>query len=856
MKHLLSSPWVGGSLRRAGSSPRPTLEVSEVERAWGGDREALSGGEQQGGSAWESAPTRAPASYSPPERGGGMSATGSCPEISESMATGETSLVEPALVKEGEDQRGSRGQAIGLRKAGDMEKFATRGDQAHRVLVGGSRGSSCTEGSLPSRGPGDPGGASVQPFPAMSPPHHDSTLRRSWSEPRRHGDTPADDEAGAEGGIGKGASQAPGTPLPHSTSPELSQPEGEGDDAISDDGDEVPGLRRSPGVDSDSESDPEDAGGVDTHSEQTQRGNAKLLGERPEWSRRRLRRLGQPAAHARFLQHWFRRSRVVRPGCWRKGGLANLAIFRPVTVYACMQGQNLASAEDFAAQARSAKAVLAWYQNYVELLRARSSGHTPTIVEGFCGGGGKSEGYRRARGASHGIDLRPQEEFTRRFGAGCFTQGDATSRLLLKQCMKATRAVFLGMSPPCKENSQARQRGQAQDPDLLKETRAVCKSLGCLYHIENVVGSAKVMDESSTTLRGSMFGLRVDRPRLFETNFPLHVDRVLSEGGKKLRRRCCMGARRRWRCRDPFGRPEELYCCAGNIFAVQGDKPWRCTTAECARAMGVDVGHMSYVPLAQSVPPVYGQLVFAQMCMQECSRRLGIKPITYDEMTVSPVESEHSMRGWLRGAGDASGQGAVQFVPQKASLPECEERQQPAHEDPRVLVVEVESPPREPQYAVEEGAGGDDIAPPTFSRVWEAEFREIYYSTAGGFDQQVHGCRHPEWLDRLQYNRHVDLDLSSLRGANTVVNVGRDRLRKALSLLTEMTELPAGSRVTVITDDRLAITKLKNAGYKVNRHAEKGVPAYANEPVPATLPRGYVALSAGRRGIAVTSAMD
>ena len=151
--------------------------------------------------------------------------------------------------------------------------------------------------------------------------------------------------------------------------------------------------------------------------------------------------------------------------------------------------------------------------------------------------------------------------------------GDATSRLLLKQCMRETSASFLGMSPPCKENSQARQRGQAQDPDLLKETRAVCQSLGCLYHIENVIGSAKVMAPDVVTLRGAMFGLRVDRPRLFETNFPLHLDRVLVEGGRKLRRRCCMGARRRWRRRAPFGRPEELYCCSGNIFAVQGRSP-------------------------------------------------------------------------------------------------------------------------------------------------------------------------------------------------------------------------------------------------------------------------------------------
>ena len=77
--------------------------------------------------------------------------------------------------------------------------------------------------------------------------------------------------------------------------------------------------------------------------------------------------------------------------------------------------------------------------------------------------------------------------------------------------------------------------------------------------------------------------------------------------------------------------------------------------------MGLDEGHMGYIPLAQAVPPAYGQLVFAQMCMHECCRQLGVQPITFDQRQASPVESDHLMRSWLRGAGDASGQGAVAF---------------------------------------------------------------------------------------------------------------------------------------------------------------------------------------------------
>ena len=68
----------------------------------------------------------------------------------------------------------------------------------------------------------------------------------------------------------------------------------------------------------------------------------------------------------------------------------------------------------------------------------------------------------------------------------------------------------------------------------------------------------------------------------------------------------CLGDRRRWRL-DPFGRPELRECCSGNLWAVQGDKPFRCTTAECAAAMGIDPDHMDYEGLAQAVPPAYGE---------------------------------------------------------------------------------------------------------------------------------------------------------------------------------------------------------------------------------------------------------
>ena len=135
------------------------------------------------------------------------------------------------------------------------------------------------------------------------------------------------------------------------------------------------------------------------------------------WRRRKPgRMLGPTAAHARFLQHAFRRSRALRPGCWSRGGMGHLAWWRPVTYFACLGGTNLAPEAHFESQRARAAEVLAWQRNYVELLRRLRSGRTPTAVVGFGGQGGVSEGVRRAGGAAHGQDIVDQPNYRRRFG--------------------------------------------------------------------------------------------------------------------------------------------------------------------------------------------------------------------------------------------------------------------------------------------------------------------------------------------------------------------------------------------------------------------------------------------------------
>ena len=316
------------------------------------------------------------------------------------------------------------------------------------------------------------------------------------------------------------------------------------------------------------------------------------------YRRRKRRKLrGALGAHASFLQFIFRRSTSIRPGCWKRGGLKGLVLLRPVTTFACRGGMNNAPLIAFEGQKHRGLAACGWYENYARLLQKLTSGVVPSALVLFCGQGGVTEGVRQAGGASHGQDLHPQPMYVSRFGDTTFTQGNSTEATAVADLRKRSRSFITMASPPCKAYSGARMRGAPSEEAMISQTRDVLRQAGGLYAIENVVGAKTDLRAGACQLRGSMFGLHVDRPRLFETNFELRVDEALATPGRALRCGCCMGFRRRVARLDPFGRPELRDCCAGNQWAPQGDKPFRCTLQECSAAMGVDVDHMNYDPI-------------------------------------------------------------------------------------------------------------------------------------------------------------------------------------------------------------------------------------------------------------------
>ena len=566
-----------------------------------------------------------------------------------------------------------------------------------------------------------------------------------------------------------------------------------------------------------------------------------------EWKARRRRTItGDMTGHVRFLQHWYRRAVRRRPGCWRRGGLRGLVLWRPCTFFACHSGLTLAADSTFEAGRRGAQAACAWYQNYVALLRRLRAGRRPTAIVGFCGQGGTSEGIRRANGSSHGQDLRPQPRYVERFGAANFSQVDSTDPTILRDAMRRTGAFLSVHSPPCKSYSSTRMRGEAADPPLIRETRAALREVGRLHVIENVVGATDEL-ERSLLLRGEDFGEHVSRPRIFEANFPLVLDEALRVPGAALRALSCVGFRRRWRRLDPFGRPEMCDCCNGNLWAPQGDKPLRCSTVDCARAMGVDDDHMDYEGLAQAIPPVYAQYIFGQACMREVEREFGIPAITYDEMLANRSSARRKMRHWLRGAGGAAPDQGVEFAPshgaEAGGEPVAAEPSPDGTERP-TLGADRQAPEYRPLHG---DASGDRVPPPTEGTVREAEWRELGYSWAGGYDQISDRGGAWEALSVVAPSRRLTErpGRAELLSQNSLVLGSGEWLRGQIEGWVSAAA-EEGTRITVEARGWEAEARLRQAGFELVRRVRKGKAAYASGEAWAASsdPRSYWAIGA------------
>ena len=131
------------------------------------------------------------------------------------------------------------------------------------------------------------------------------------------------------------------------------------------------------------------------------------------------------------------------------------------------------------------------------------------LLDLYCGAGGAAMGYYRAGFTEIvGVDIKPQPHYP-----FAFVLGDA-----LEYVAEHGREFdAIHASPPCQQYSAMQHIVKTKDrhPNLIPPTREALLRVGRPYVIENVVGAPLRID---SFLCGTMFGLRIIRHRIFESN--------------------------------------------------------------------------------------------------------------------------------------------------------------------------------------------------------------------------------------------------------------------------------------------------------------------------------------------------
>ena len=196
-------------------------------------------------------------------------------------------------------------------------------------------------------------------------------------------------------------------------------------------------------------------------------------------------------------------------------------------------------------------------------------------------------GYHRA-GFSEivGVDIQRQPRYP-----FAFVQGDALEYVRLH----GHEFDMIHASPPCQLYSVTTPLSNGKHPDLVGPTRDALKATGKPYVIENVVG-APLTDY--VMLCGTMFNLRVQRHRLFET-FP----QIWFPPATCKHDGLATGNRRRNGITSTMGfhSGHKFITITGHDFLV----------GDARIAMQID--WMSKAGLAQAIPPAYTEWIGRQM---------------------------------------------------------------------------------------------------------------------------------------------------------------------------------------------------------------------------------------------------
>ena len=543
------------------------------------------------------------------------------------------------------------------------------------------------------------------------------------------------------------------------------------------------------------------------------RARLALMGDRP-FLRHRLpgiTLIGHPLwSQARrgaisFLVYMLRRIRERMPS-WQPGERLPW-LCRPPSHPRCRYGQSLAGEAEFEAQAALASGELDWLRSHVDLLTRLRSGEPPVYLDLFCCAGGSSEGARRMGFAVHGVDLQSQPSYVAKFGERCFSEGSALSRELLRYLVRRHRPTLIGASPPCEGSSTATFGNvPSAAPRLIAATRDALQETGSRYFIENTRGASSELRDP-LMLRGFMFGLRTDRPRLFERGGGLEVaaSTVLQRPARLLEEGSCLGSLARYARLDSFGRRFQVPCCAGNIHTVVGESPKGGLEAAAA-AMGLDVGHMPFSHMRKALPPAYVSFLAGSAALDSLRRDYGLPVLSFSQAQADLPAARRQLQHWRRGAGGQSPSLGLALTPPSGEpVGSGRERQ------PKCSPIGHAEASNAPEFAraqclVEGGAGESppptaEAAVPGVVRLSEESFREIEYTVGGGFTQSVQGAGAVDWLTSYSGGRRfmpTEVYGGTLASEVTLV-VAASSAAAALgaSIDTAVSGVP-GTRVTLV----------------------------------------------------------
>jgi DNA (cytosine-5)-methyltransferase 1 len=239
------------------------------------------------------------------------------------------------------------------------------------------------------------------------------------------------------------------------------------------------------------------------------------------------------------------------------------------------------------------------------------------LLDLFCGAGGAAVGYHRAGFTEIvGVDIKPQPRFPYAF--------------VLMDALKALEVLLAGgyitdnngrqwhladfysihASPPCQEYSQIRGLRNANAPikgyhirfkaKLIEPVREALIKTGTIWVIENVRGAPM---PSSIYLCGSMFGLPIQRHRLFESSIALWSNGSCQHGGGSYN---AIGGRIRGN--GSFRSTTRVYVDKRG-YHRRGEGIAGKAVGE--KAMGID--WMTVKEMCEAIPPAYTEYIGRQL---------------------------------------------------------------------------------------------------------------------------------------------------------------------------------------------------------------------------------------------------